>query len=261
MKTRRDVYQAIADPTRRAIIEMIAAEPLDIKTLTEKFEMSQQAVSLHVKLLVDCGLARMEQRGRNRFCHGQLNKLQEVADWVGQYRKFWKFELKDMDAYVDKIRKERSGKQKNDTSHRELRTSRLLDAPVQLVWEIWTQPEHLARWWVPKGTSVTISRLELKPGGKFDWVMQGAGREIDSMSIFRKVVRHRKIVYQNLTTPRFTTTIGFEARGDQTLLNWSVVFEIAGQFTAATTKYGAAEFLNQTVERLARYAVGVNKFH
>ena len=80
MKARRDVYQAIADPTRRAIIRLIAAEPLDIKSLTEKFDMSQQAISLHVKLLADCGLVRMEQRGRNRFCRPKLDKLEEETN-------------------------------------------------------------------------------------------------------------------------------------------------------------------------------------
>ena len=112
MRARRDVYQAIADPTRRAIIHMIAEEPLDIKTLTEKFEMSQQAVSLHVKLLADCGLVRREQRGRNRFCHAQLGKLEEVADWVEQYRKIWEMRLDNLENYLNKLKKERYRKQK-----------------------------------------------------------------------------------------------------------------------------------------------------
>jgi DNA-binding transcriptional ArsR family regulator len=112
MKARRDVYQAIADPTRRAIIQMISAEPLDIKSLTERFDMSQQAISLHVKLLADCGLVRMEQRGRNRFCQAKLEKLAEVADWVAQYRQFWESKLDNLEAYLGKLKKERYGKQK-----------------------------------------------------------------------------------------------------------------------------------------------------
>src|ERR1700743_1781772 len=112
MKARRDVYQAIADPTRRAIIQLIAAEPMDIKSLTERFEMSQQAVSLHVKLLADCGLVRMEQRGRNRFCRPQLDKLAEVAGWVAQYRRFWEGKLDNLEEYLQKLKKERYGKQK-----------------------------------------------------------------------------------------------------------------------------------------------------
>ncbi len=112
MKARRDVYQAIADPTRRAIIGMIAAEPMDIKSLTERFDMSQQAISLHVKLLADCGLVRMEQRGRNRYCRPKLDKLGEVADWVWQYRQHWEGKLDSLEAYLKKLKQERYGKQK-----------------------------------------------------------------------------------------------------------------------------------------------------
>jgi DNA-binding transcriptional ArsR family regulator len=112
MAARRDVYQAIADPTRRAIIQLIAAEPLDIKSLTEKFEITQQAISLHVKLLADCGLVRMEQRGRNRYCRPNLAKLGEVAEWVAPYRQHWESKLDNLEAYLQKLKKERYGKQK-----------------------------------------------------------------------------------------------------------------------------------------------------
>jgi DNA-binding transcriptional ArsR family regulator len=112
MRARRDVYQAIADPTRRAIIHLIASEPMDIKSLTARFDMSQQAVSLHVKVLSDCGLVRMEQRGRNRFCRPQLDKLEEVSEWVVQYRQFWESRLNNLEVYLAKLKKERYGKQK-----------------------------------------------------------------------------------------------------------------------------------------------------
>jgi uncharacterized protein YndB with AHSA1/START domain/DNA-binding transcriptional ArsR family regulator len=256
MRARRDVYQAIADPTRRAIIKMIAEEPLDMKTLTEKFDMSQQAVSLHVKLLANCGLVRMEQRGRNRFCHAQLGKLEEVEEWVGQYRKYWRGKRDTPEALLEKLRKGRHGKQTNNMSNRELRVSQLLDAPVQLVWEVWTQPEQLVQWWWSDRSSTTINRMEVKPGGRFDYVLRGPGMEIESMSVFLEVERHRKIVYQHLTTPKFTTTVSFEARGRQTFLTWSVVFEVAEQFIVATEKHGSAEVLKQVVDRLAGYVAG-----
>ena len=112
MKARRDVYKAIADPTRRAIIQMIASEPMDIKSLTARFDMSQQAVSLHVKLLADCGLVRMEQRGRNRYCRPQLGQLGEVAAWVAQYRRHFENKLDSLEGYLEKLKKDRNGKQK-----------------------------------------------------------------------------------------------------------------------------------------------------
>ena len=112
MKARRDIYQAIADPTRRAIIQLIAAEPLDIKSLTEKFDMTQQAISLHVKLLADCGLVKIEQRGRNRFCKPRLDRLEEVVDWVDQCRQLLEAKLDNLEVYLKKLKKERYGKQK-----------------------------------------------------------------------------------------------------------------------------------------------------
>ena len=66
MKTRRDVYQAIADPTRRAIINMIATQPHNVNTIAEKFDVTRQAISLHVQILIDCGLVKVTRQGRER---------------------------------------------------------------------------------------------------------------------------------------------------------------------------------------------------
>jgi DNA-binding transcriptional ArsR family regulator len=112
MKARRDVYQAIADPTRRAIINMIADQPLNITAIAEKFTISQQAISLHVKILIDCGLISIKQRGRERFCEAQLNQLSEVAVWVAQYRQHWENKLDTLETYIEKLKKEKYGKQK-----------------------------------------------------------------------------------------------------------------------------------------------------
>ena len=112
MKARRDVYQAIADPTRRAIISMIAAEPHNMKSITEKFDMSQQAISLHVRILTDCGLITMKQQGRERYCEAKLDQLGEVAAWVAQYRQHWESKLDTLETYLEKLKKERYGKRK-----------------------------------------------------------------------------------------------------------------------------------------------------
>jgi len=112
MKARRDVYQAIADPTRRAIISMIAAEPHNVNSIAEKFDVSRQAISLHVKILTDCGLIIIRQRGRDRFCEAQLDKLIEVSVWVDQYRQHWESKLDSLETYLEKLKKEKYGKQK-----------------------------------------------------------------------------------------------------------------------------------------------------
>jgi len=112
MKARRDVYQAIADPTRRAIINMIAAEPHNVNSIAEKFDVTRQAISLHIKILTDCGLVAIKQQGRDRFCEAQLGQLSEVSMWVEQYRQHWERKLDSLETYIEKIKKERNGKQK-----------------------------------------------------------------------------------------------------------------------------------------------------
>jgi DNA-binding transcriptional ArsR family regulator len=112
MNARRDVYQAIADPTRRAIINMIASEPHNVNSIAEKFAVSRQAISLHVKILNDCGLITIKQRGRDRFCEAQLDKLSEVSAWVDQYRQHWESKLDALESYIEKLKKERYGKPK-----------------------------------------------------------------------------------------------------------------------------------------------------
>jgi DNA-binding transcriptional ArsR family regulator len=109
MKARRDVYQAIADPTRRAIINMIAGQPHNVNAIAEKFDMTRQAVSLHVKVLTDCGLIAINQRGRDRFCEAKLNQLSEVSAWVDQYKQHWESKLDALEAYVEKLKKEKYG--------------------------------------------------------------------------------------------------------------------------------------------------------
>ncbi len=112
MKARRDVYQAIADPTRRAIINILAAEPLNITSIAEKFAISQQAISLQVKILADCGLIMIKQRGRDRFCEARLDQLSEVAVWLDQYRQHWESKLDALETYIEKLKQEKHGKGK-----------------------------------------------------------------------------------------------------------------------------------------------------
>jgi len=111
MKARRDVYQAIADPTRRAIINMIAGQPHNVNAIAEKFDVTRQAISLHVKILTDCGLIVIKQHGRDRFCEAQLDQLIEVSAWVDQYRKHWERKLDALETYLEKLKRERHGNQ------------------------------------------------------------------------------------------------------------------------------------------------------
>lgn len=105
METRRDVFQAIADPTRRQIIGMLAKQSLNLNTIAEKFNVSRQAISLHVKILDECGLLSITQQGRERYCEVRLDGLNEVSEWIEQYRKHWEGKLDSLELYLDTIQK------------------------------------------------------------------------------------------------------------------------------------------------------------
>ena len=100
---RRDVFQAIADPTRREIIHMIAQETLNLNSVAEKFHISRPAISKHIKILTECGLIVINQKGRERHCEANLKKLNEVSAWVEQYRMFWNQKLDALENYLDEL--------------------------------------------------------------------------------------------------------------------------------------------------------------
>src|SRR5688572_20272928 len=99
---RRDVFQAIADPTRREIINMIAHRSLTLNAVAENFDISRPAISKHVKILTECGLIVIKQQGRERYCEARLQKLNEVSQWIEQYRVFWTSKLDALQDFLVK---------------------------------------------------------------------------------------------------------------------------------------------------------------
>lgn len=104
---RRDVFQGIADPTRREILNMIAHKSLNVNSVAENFDVSRTAIYKHLKILAECGLVTVQQQGRERYCEAKLEKLSEVSDWVEQYRKIWTQRFDSLDAYLKKIQSEK----------------------------------------------------------------------------------------------------------------------------------------------------------
>ena len=98
---RRDVFQAIADPTRRRIINMIAGQSLNLNSVAEKFDISRPAISKHIKILTECGLIAIKQKGRERYCEAKFQKLNEVSEWIEQYRGFWTRKLDALESFLN----------------------------------------------------------------------------------------------------------------------------------------------------------------
>ena len=101
---RRDVFQAIADPTRREIINMLAHKSLNLNSLAQNFDVSRPAISKHIKILTECGLVVINQQGRERYCEAKLAKLNEVSDWVEKYRAFWTRKLDALEVFLNEMK-------------------------------------------------------------------------------------------------------------------------------------------------------------
>src|ERR1700743_2676804 len=114
---RRDVFQAIADPTRRAIINTIAHQSLNLNAVADNFDISRPAISKHIKILTECGLITIKQQGRERYCQANLKSLSQVSDWVEQYRVFWHNKL---DALGDFLAKDKV----IDNQHKSIKKSK-----------------------------------------------------------------------------------------------------------------------------------------
>jgi uncharacterized protein YndB with AHSA1/START domain len=149
---------------------------------------------------------------------------------------------------------------KNNTKDRELLLSRKINAPVELVWEVWTKPEHIANWWGPDGFTNTISVMEVKPGGKWNLVMHGPdGTDYENESIFREIVPLKKIVYEHVSYPHIVATILFEKIGQETLITWHALFDSREEFLEIVKTHKADLGLKQNVGKLIAYVEGFGK--
>lgn len=103
MEKRRDVFQAIADPTRRDILALLSRQTLNLNGIADHFDSSRPTISEHIKILTECGLILIKKQGRERYCRAHLDKLSEVMGWVEECRKYWNQTLDSMEAYLEQI--------------------------------------------------------------------------------------------------------------------------------------------------------------
>ena len=102
---RRDIFQAIADPTRRAIIALIAVQAMTPNAIEKHFHTTRQAVSKHLRILTECELVRQEQKGREIYYSLEIEKMKEIDEWMEQYRKIWKGRFDQLDEVLAAVKK------------------------------------------------------------------------------------------------------------------------------------------------------------
>ncbi len=110
---KRDIFQAIADPTRRAILVLIAAQALTPNALAEEFDMTRQAVSKHIKVLKECDLISQKQEGREIYYQLKIEKMKEVDVWIEQFRKIWETRFSQLDEVLLNLKNEKTPTDKN----------------------------------------------------------------------------------------------------------------------------------------------------
>lgn len=147
----------------------------------------------------------------------------------------------------------------NDVSNREMVITRLINAPRELVWKVWTTPEHVKHWWGPDGFTNTIHEMEVKPGGVWRFMMHGPdGTDFPNKIVFEEVVKPERLVYTHSSDDendptRFHSVVTFEDKGGKTYITMRALFATAEERDRVVKEFGAVEGGNQTLRRLQQY--------
>jgi len=154
---------------------------------------------------------------------------------------------------------EQKSKTISKRSANELAITRILNAPRELVWEVWTNPEHIAKWWGPNGFTNTIHKMEVKEGGEFNFIMHGPdGTDYPNKIVFNKLVKPELITYSHISAPKFDVTVTFKKYGDKTKVKIVMLFNSAEDYDVAVNIHGAKEGLKQHVGRLKNFVEKMN---
>lgn len=150
---------------------------------------------------------------------------------------------------------EKRNESDNGVAGREIVIARILNAPRELVFKVWTEPEHIAKWWGPNGFTNTIFKMDVAPGGEWDLIMHGPdGTDYKNKSVFVEVVKPERIVYDHVSGPKFRATAKFEDIGEgKTRITWQMLFDTREDLEHVVKVFKADEGLKQNVDKLAKY--------
>jgi uncharacterized protein YndB with AHSA1/START domain len=137
------------------------------------------------------------------------------------------------------------------TSEREIAATRVFDAPRELVWRMWTDPRHVIHWWGPNGFTNTIHKMDVRPGGEWNFIMHGPdGRDYTNKAVYREVTKPSRLTYSHISGPLFEAEIDFIDRGEKTEVRMRMIFESAELRNRVAEEFGAVEGMHQTMDKL-----------
>ena len=191
-------FAALADPTRRAILERLADGPATVKELTAPFTMSGPAVSKHLRVLECAGLIARGREAQRRPCRLEVAPLKEVTEWTETYRRFWDANFARLDDYLQHMKEREKDQMANSDrattfttpTDCEIVMTRVVDAPRRLVFEAWTSPEHLPHWMLgPGGWTMPVCEIDLRHGGAWHMVWRGPAGEMEMRACIARSLR------------------------------------------------------------------------
>ncbi len=139
------------------------------------------------------------------------------------------------------------------TQNGELRISRTFNAPIDIMWKVWTDPDHIANWWGPAGFTNTFEKMDFQEGGEWKFTMHGPdGKNYPNRNIFKEIVPLKKIVFEHFN-PHFITTVLFESKGPKTTIDWTMLFDSAEIRETIIKAHKADEGLKQNLVKLEQY--------
>lgn len=152
----------------------------------------------------------------------------------------------------------------SDTADREISVTRLVNAPRELVWKVWTEPEHIVNWWGPRGFTNTNKSMEVKPGGKWIFTMHGPdGTDYENVVIYHEIVKPEYLRYDHGEPGEetyFQVRVNFREVGDKTEVSVVSLFDTAERRNFVIEKYGAEEGLKQNIDKLEEYLAAFVNF-
>lgn len=251
------IFSSLADPTRRDILQRLLKGPANVNKLAAAYDMSLPAVSKHIRVLATAGLISKERRGRQHFISLVEDNFQSAADHLLYYQTVLGKRLDALDAHI-------KGESlaipvlhhKKSIKHQKLVMTHIFDAPISTVWDAYVNPQHVSKWWGPKGTTVLGCYNDVRVGGMWRFTFRGAEQQEYVVSgIYREVELYKKLVYTDgfgeakHQRPEALVTVIFENIGDgQTkLTKTSVAPQSVHQLHAAWLK--VAEGWTDTTEK------------
>ena len=148
--------------------------------------------------------------------------------------------------------------QNTEISNRSIRVAKVLHAPIELVWDVWTNPSQISHWWAPKDFTTTIKKMDVSIGGEWLLDIKGSdGKNFPNKSIYRELVPYKKIVFQHFN-PHYLATVLFESRDEETFMDWNMEFETQELYDTIVKVFKADEGLKQNIDKLENYLQKTN---